>query len=899
MIWIINNCALLILGTIAGVLGISFYFRNKGSAGNIRYYMLFYGVFSALWCLCYAILGVTTDLSFCAGIRTVGLLAIDAFLINETLIVTEMAGIRKRTAMFIHIVVCMMSVADILIYSHKDVDNFVREDGYTRWFANTEMHLNRTIHNIYEIMMFLLLFILALIWMKRTKLKRSRRFLKILIFANFSILFFTIPDTLFPAIGLPGIATSGLGGAVCTIVMWYGANVINSFDVSVGNITRRVFNFIEAGVIVFDTNRRIAIMNAYAENRMPKGAKTELREMFSISETDVNAMFEKGANEIYSTRLWDKKGEKAYSVKLNSVKDTYGEPYCILMVFADITEEIKLADKFAIASQAKSQFLAQMSHEIRTPINAVLGMNEMILRESKDDNILEYAANIDSAGNTLLSLINSILDFSKIEDGKMELVPVKYDTASLLNDLYHSIIQRADSKGLAFVMEADRNLPCSLFGDDIRVSQVIMNLLTNAVKYTEKGTVTLSVSIVEMNGKNARLRVSVKDTGIGIKDEDLGRLFESFERLDEIRNRNIEGTGLGISIVTSLLRMMGSSLQVNSRYGEGSEFYFVLEQGISDPTPIGNLQERMKKRTEHKDTTDVINAPSARVLLVDDNDMNLKVAKNLLKLCGIKPDMASSGEEAIEFMRRGTYDVVFLDHMMPKMDGIETLRKLKSEDLVPENTTIIALTANAVVGAREMYLKDGFKDYLSKPMEVKKLVEKLKKYLPESAYAEKTDNTALNAERKDAEAPLPADDEIMEFYPEDPDENSGELNDGSVYDKEKLTNAGVDVVSGLGYSGNDEEFYGEMLDEFASSFEGKIAALDGFLAAENWKDYNVKVHAMKSNARMIGAESLSVQALKLEEASKKEDTAYVRENHVLLAESGRKLVEAINESLGR
>ena len=180
-----------------------------------------------------------------------------------------------------------------------------------------------------------------------------------------------------------------------------------------------------------------------------------------------------------------------------------------------------------------------------------------------------------------------------------------------------------------------------------------------------------------------------------------------------------------------------------------------------------------------------------------------------------------------------------------------------------------------------------------------KLVEKLKKYLPESAYAEKTDNTALNAERKDAEAPLPADDEIMEFYPEDPDENSGELNDGSAYDKEKLTNAGVDVVSGLGYSGNDEEFYGEMLDEFASSFEGKIAALDGFLAAENWKDYNVKVHAMKSNARMIGAESLSVQALKLEEASKKEDTAYVRENHVLLAESGRKLVEAINESLGR
>ena len=896
MIWIINNCALLIFGTIAGVLGISFFLRNKGSTGNIRYYMLFYGVFSALWCFSYAVLGVTTDLSLCAGIRTVGLIAIDAFLINETLIVTEMVGLKKRPAVCIRIMVCIMSVADVLIYSHKDVDIFVREDGYTRWFANPEMSFNRTVHTVYEILMFVLLFVSALIWLKRTKLKRSRKFLRLLFVANFSILFFTIPDSLFPALGLPGIATSGLGGAVCTIVMWYGANVINSFDVSVGNITQRVFNFIEAGVIVFDTDRSIAIMNAYAENRMPQGPKTELHDMFSISETDIDTMFEKGVNEIYSTRLWDKKGEKAYSVKLNSVKDTYGEPYCILMVFADITEEIELADKFAVASQAKSQFLAQMSHEIRTPINAVLGMNEMILRESKDSDILEYATNIDSAGNTLLTLINSILDFSKIEDGKMELVPVKYDTASLLNDLYHSIIQRADSKGLAFVMEVDDKLPCSLFGDDIRVSQIIMNLLTNAVKYTEKGTVTLSVSTVEADEKNIKLRVSVKDTGIGIKDEDLGRLFESFERLDEIRNRNIEGTGLGISIVTSLLRMMKSSLQVNSRYGEGSEFYFVLEQGISDPTPIGDLQERMKKHTERKDTADVINAPGARVLLVDDNDMNLKVAKNLLKLCGVKPDMASSGEEAIEYMRHGTYDIVFLDHMMPKMDGIETLRKLKSEDLVPENTTVIALTANAVVGAREMYLKDGFEDYLSKPMEVKKLVEKLKKYLPESAYKEKADN-AVAEEKKETAAPSPADDpDILEFYPEEAGENTGAGTAKSAYDSEKLASAGVDVSVGLGYSGNDEEFYGEMLDEFASSFDGKISALDGFLADENWKDYNVKVHAMKSNAKMIGAEALSLQALKLEEASKKEDIDYIKENHGILAGSGRKLVKAIIES---
>ncbi len=892
MIWIINNCALLIAGTVAGVMGISFYMRNRGSAGNIRYYMLFYGVFSALWCLSYASLGVSTDLSFCAGIRTVGLIAIDAFLINETFLATEMVGGSKKPAWFIRIAACMYAVADVIIYSHEDVDIFVREDGYTRWFANPEMKFNRTFHNIYEIAMFLMLFVHALIWLKRTKLKRSRKFLGILIVANFSILFFTIPDTVFPALGLPGIATSGIGGAVCTIVMWYGAIVLNSFDVSVGNITQRLFNFIEAGVIVFDTNRHIAIMNAYAENCLSGGKNKELHDLFSISEPDIDTMFEKGANEIYSTRLWDKKGEKAYSVKLNSVKDTYGEPYCVLMVFADITEELELADKFAIASHAKSQFLAQMSHEIRTPINAVLGMNEMILRESTDNDILEYAANIDSAGNTLLSLINSILDFSKIEDGKMELVPVKYDTASLINDLYHSIIQRADAKGLAFVIDADENLPCMLFGDDVRVSQVIMNLLTNAVKYTEKGTVTLTVSIAEMNEKTVKLHISVKDTGIGIKPEDLGRLFESFERLDEIRNRNIEGTGLGMSIVSSLLKMMGSELMVKSKYNAGSEFYFVLEQGIADSTPIGNLRERMNKRTERKSNADVISAPGARILLVDDNEMNLKVARNLLKLCSIKPDMASSGAEAIEYMRHNTYDIVFLDHMMPKMDGIETLRKMKSEDLVPDNTAVVALTANAVVGAREMYLKDGFKDYLSKPMEVKTLVEKLKKYLPESAYLKSNETAAAKAGTGIPEISSADGDEIMEFAPE---ENSGGSG-GAVYDKEKLSAAGIGVSVGLDYSGNDEELYAEILGEFAASCGDKIKALDELLEKEDWKTYEIKVHALKSNARMIGAEALAVRALKLEEAAKNGDIAYIRSNHASFAAESEKTVKAITES---
>lgn len=415
---------------------------------------------------------------------------------------------------------------------------------------------------------------------------------------------------------------------------------------------------------------------------------------------------------------------------------------CIILVYRLLSDLIRwqdatnlrmkeTADAAIAAGKAKGQFLAQMSHEIRTPINAVLGMNEMILRESSDENILDYAENIHAAGKTLLSIINSILDYSKIEDGKMEIIPVKYDVASVINNLVNSISERAKAKSLDFVVNVDENIPSYLFGDDVRITQVIMNLLTNAVKYTEKGTVTLSMKEGSRDGDIVYLDVMVKDTGIGIKEEDMEKLFESFERLDEKRNRNIEGTGLGMSIVTKLLVMMDSELHVSSVYGEGSEFSFRIKQSIADAQPIGDYSKRMEKSKDISENIKHLYAPDARILVVDDNAINLKVVKNLMKLNGIVPDQAMSGMEAIEMIEKNTYDIVFLDHMMPKMDGIETLEKLKADNLIPEDTTIIVLTANAVEGAKERYLAAGFDDYLSKPIEIEKLEEKLERYLPD------------------------------------------------------------------------------------------------------------------------------------------------------------------------
>ncbi len=567
--------------------------------------------------------------------------------------------------------------------------------------------------------------------------------------------------------------------------------------------------------------------------------------------------------------------------------------FCIVVIYRLLTNLIRwqneakhkiqeAADAAIAAGDAKSQFLAQMSHEIRTPINAVLGMNEMILRETEDDNILDYADNIKSAGNTLLSLINSILDFSKIEDGKMELTPVRYELATMVNDLVVSISERAREKELRFVVEVDEKLPSVLFGDDVRVSQIIMNLLTNAVKYTDKGEVKLSIKCgkVTSYGK-VLLSVAVSDTGIGIREEEIDKMFESFERLDTTRNRNIEGTGLGMSIVTKLLEMMGSMLKVDSVYGRGSIFSFDLIQDVADPTPIGNYEKQLAAVSRERQVKKTIHAPKARVLVVDDNDMNLKVARNLLRICGIKPVMASSGYEAISLMEKEAYDIVFLDHMMPKMDGIETLEELRRRSLIPVKTTMIVLTANAVVGAREQYLESGFDDYLSKPIDLDEMVDKLTTYLPEKAFEEEKEKV------KEAEPTIDENNGVMEFSPDEDTIEGGE------YDLDKLNALGIDTAAGIRYCADDVEMYYEILDDYTGEYDEKVAGLEENYNKQDWKEYQVLIHAVKSTSKTMGITDIFEQALALELAAKSDDVLFITENHKKTMENYKEITEQI------
>ncbi|MCR5790172.1 MAG: response regulator [Lachnospiraceae bacterium] len=383
------------------------------------------------------------------------------------------------------------------------------------------------------------------------------------------------------------------------------------------------------------------------------------------------------------------------------------------------------------ANHVKSDFLASMSHEIRTPINSILGFDEVILRESRDKDITQYASNIKVSGQTLLTLINDILDFSKIESGKLEIIPVDYEVKKLLADLVLLVRQRAADKGLMVRCKIDEKLPRMLHGDDVRIRQIITNLLTNAVKYTNKGGVVLSMQLAEA-GNPAKIRVSVKDTGTGIRKEDQKELFAAFRRVDEKKNRNIEGTGLGLAICVNLLEQMGSELLLDSEYGKGSEFSFVLAQEVVDETPEGPFDIATEESLRTVEVTkENFTAPMVKILVVDDVEMNLMVFRHLLKNTKMMIETADSGEKSLEMLRTGNYDMIFMDHLMPEMDGIETLKKGREDGLIDtERLPVIALTANAIAGARERFISEGFSDYLTKPIEVSQLNEILLKYLP-------------------------------------------------------------------------------------------------------------------------------------------------------------------------
>ena len=546
-------------------------------------------------------------------------------------------------------------------------------------------------------------------------------------------------------------------------------------------------------------------------------------------------------------------------IKADYIQGIYFSPPASKNEFITIlkaTEMARMEERRArAANEAKSNFLANMSHEIRTPINAVLGMNEVILRECQDEKILEYARNIEGAGKTLLSLINDILDFSKIEAGSMEINETEYDFSSVLNDIYNMIHIKAEQKILELEINVDENLPDTMFGDEIRLRQIIVNLLNNAVKYTQKGTVTLTATGKKTGVDMITLKIDITDTGMGIKEEDIATLFDKFKRLDIDKNRTVEGSGLGLAITYSLLELMGGSISVSSEYGKGSTFTILLPQRIVGDTKIGDFRKRISQNVQdRKPYKETFTAPDARILVVDDTPMNHVVITELLKPTKLQIESARSGAECLEKQHEKKYDLIFLDYRMPGMDGTETFHAIKDDKESPNlDTPIIVLTANAITGARDNFLRIGFDDYLSKPIESDKLEAALIRFLPKDKVV------------------------ITVIEEENTKENASENSQSDWFAALSFIDE-IDVSVGLSNCGSKESYL-NILKVFFESIGNTRENIKNSYETENWKDYTSYVHSLKSTSRTIGGISLSKLAEKLEKAGNENDIDTIRTYH--------------------
>lgn len=529
-----------------------------------------------------------------------------------------------------------------------------------------------------------------------------------------------------------------------TVCQFFGCVVLyrtyrfhNKSRITLENMSEFVYYSVDEPVFLFDEAERLCIVNSGA--MLFLGMDTEAcckLQLSDIFELDRNAFRFRGNKNRVEARCWQR--NRICSISIDKIYDDYKDIIGYIVIVHDVTERVRMLDRVRLekqradtANEAKSAFLANMSHEIRTPINAVMGMNEMILRECDDESVLEYARNIQDASRTLLVLINDILDFSKIESGMLEVVEEPYSLAALLKALRTECNMRAEEKKLALSFVVPKDTPSRLIGDEVRVRQIVLNILTNAIKYTREGSVTMTVSYRWVKEKTIELTFAVADTGIGIQEENIGRLFDKFDRINEEEVHAIEGTGLGLSIVDKLVKLMHGSVEVESVFGEGSTFTVCLQQRVDGEETVGSLEEDTRRDAGRRKGMPVFTAPEARILAVDDNKVNLTVLKGLLRKTKVQITLARSGAECLECVAKDVYDVILLDHMMPVMDGIETLGRMKAmTDNRSRDAAVIALTANAMAGVREMYLEKGFDDYLAKPIEGTALEQLLLRYLP-------------------------------------------------------------------------------------------------------------------------------------------------------------------------
>uniref|UniRef100_UPI004057BB7A response regulator n=1 Tax=Acetatifactor sp. TaxID=1872090 RepID=UPI004057BB7A len=713
--------------------------------------------------------------------------------------------------------------------------------------------------------------------LRNPKVQRLKELGKKLLAVEFVMVIGMTLDTIFPLFGQPAIPGSTIGQFAGLAVMYHSISFVNHSRITISNMSEFIYYSLTIPVLVYDVEERLEIQNDAAFSFLgveeERAGSTTIEQFFSITGKEI-FQFEGNTQSIDAVCLHN---DKYCNLTVNKIQDDYGDIIGYIITVTDLSERMKsmkqLEDAMKEAekaNQAKSIFLANMSHEIRTPMNAIIGFSELLLKMDIDDTVRGHVQDIKWASHNLLAIINDILDISKIESGKMELVPDKYFTASLLDDVILIIRAQAEKKNLKFDINVDRMLPKELYGDKVRIRGILINILNNAVKYTVEGGIRFDVQIASRSEQSIKIVFRVEDTGAGIKKEDLDTLFDKFERLDQNLHNGIEGSGLGLTIAKSYATLMGGTISVASEYGKGSVFTIVIEQKIVDKSPM-KQEDIVGSHNMGNKKLFGFTVKNTRILVVDDNPVNLKVAHGILKAYGIEVDTALSGAEALKRCKEYKYDLVLMDQMMPGMDGIQAMKKLRELDAhyaEQGQAKIIVLTANAIKGTREALLQNGFDEYLGKPLNVERLEAILYKFIAEENIVSEKKTEPIERTQQSAEL-----NHIQQMVPQ------------------------IDVALGVSHCGGAIEDYLKVLEITYKYGEKQLDELMRLWQEKDYRGYNIKVHALKSTSLNIGAREVSEEAKRQEAAGLQADYDYIEQNIQKLITEYSKILSQIKEVL--
>lgn len=831
---------------------------------------------SAIWSLGFFGVIIQTDPQLAYRWRVFGMIGVFGYLIAAQILICHLSGIR-RSIQYLFNGIAMLGIIVYFFTIQKSQITFQMTDiGMTYLF---KQGIPNTIYSVYSFIVAINIFLVICHMITHAREKRLRVLGKKLLWAEIIIILGMMFDTILPLFGNTAIPGSSIGQFIGLVIMNYAIQFANRFRITIANMSEFIYYSLAIPVLVYDSSHHLQILNdaSAAFFGIKKGdmSKVGIHHLFELEEDAVFGFDTMKKDLDAKCRMND-----VYcNLSINKIYDDYKDTIGYIILITDLSEHRKAVQRLEEAkkeaenaNEAKSTFLANMSHEIRTPMNAIIGFSELVLNLDISDTVREYVEDIKFSSHNLLAIINDILDISKIESGKMEIIPDTYYVENLIKDVSLIISTQAKAKGLEFIMHVDPNLPNTLRGDKVRLRGILVNILNNAVKYTNKGQVTFEINILNQTDRLVKLEFKVTDTGIGIREEDQKNLFKNFERLDQKFHYGIEGSGLGLAITKGYVTLMGGEIGVESTFGEGSVFTVVLDQEIVDATPI--TEQCVPKETTQKESElGRMQISDTKVLVVDDNHVNVRVAHGIFTTYGLSVDTATSGQEALDLCEKNQYDIVFLDRMMPEMDGVETLKRLRALGgcyAAGGDSKIIVLTADAVSGVRQQLLDKGFDEYLGKPLNLKQLERLFVRFLPPEKI------TFCARENSADSAPAIA---------------SRDLN----YLKEALPE--VQVEQGISNCGGILPDYLKILKIAHDYGEKQLKEMYQMHQQKDYENYTIKIHSMKSTALNMGAEAVSQMARQQEAAGKNGDYEFIDDHLEEFQSAYRQLLAQIQTVL--